>query len=275
MMDRIREEMYETVDLKQCKQVQEFVYLHLKQDLVQPELTWIRGGKNCGHENDGRTTSYGVDRNVQLLLSNVRTDLDSFSEVEAEALMADGYLIAESRIDQDSVGIYDPACPAVHRNTSPCWQFLRVKPYLEDPNLDPLFCRQLEIAGSSAFEVFKRLRWLFYTVNGLGLLLAATLLWHMIVVDPNHTVRFVDGLYRNLNTYRALGVTTLVLLLYGALFLLPRRLRWVAWLRDFPRLLALRAAAATIAAAAAWIHILVFDQLFLWQGRVSRLKRNR
>ena len=273
MMDRIREEMYETADLRQGPHARKLVYFHLRQDLERPELTWIGGTKKKVNEQKvGGTISYGVDKHVQVLLSSVRTDLDSFSEVESQALMADGYLIAKSQIQSRLAGELDPSCPADPQNPAPPWRFLRVKPYLGDQKLDPLFCRQLEIAGAIAFKVFKRFRWLRYTAGGLGLLLAGTLLCYMIFVDPNNSVRFASVLYERLNTYGELRLTMLVLLSYGALFLLPRSWRPVAMLRDLPRQVALRAGAITIAAAAAWIHILVFDRLFLWQGRVDRLK---
>ena len=266
MMDRIREEMYETVTLRRrTGVVRELVFFHLRQDLERPELTWNGGENKRQNEQDiGGTICYGVDKNVQVLLSRIRTDLDSFSEVEAQALMADGYLIAKSQINSNLAG---------QPQTGPAgWRFLCVEPYLKEPNQDPLFGRQLEIAAAIAFKVFKRFRWLCYTAGTFGVVLAAMLLCYMIFVDPSNSVGFVDRVYERLSTYRALGLTVLGLLLYGALFLLPRRLQWVAMLRDLPRRLVLRAGAATVAAVAAWLHILVFDRLFLWQGRVKRLK---
>ncbi|MCX7176354.1 MAG: hypothetical protein NT159_21010 [Proteobacteria bacterium] len=45
-------------------------------------------------------TDYGVDKGIQRLLSQIRTDLDSFSEVEADALMLSGYLATGKRIGE-------------------------------------------------------------------------------------------------------------------------------------------------------------------------------
>ena len=102
--------------------------------------------------------------------------------------------------------------------------------------------------------------------------MAATLLWHMTMVDPNDSEEFFQALCELVDTRRKLEATVLVLLVYGMLFLLPSSWRRAAMLQNFPRQLALGVGAATIAAAAAWLHILVFDRLFLWQGRVDRLK---
>ncbi len=275
MMDRIREEMYETAALRRDTevQVQELDFLHLRQDLEQPELTRIgREPENLEKQQVGRTISYGVDKNIQIFLSSVRTDLDSCSEVEAQALMADGYLIAKSQIKSSLARKPDPSCPLEPEGDSTKWGFCSVMSHLEDPNQDPLFCRQLEISSAIAFKVFKRFRWLRCMAVGLGMLLAVTLFWRMVFVDPNNSVGFADEIYERLHTYRALGLTAFILVLYGLLFLVPRRVRWVAMLRNLPRQLALRAGAATIAATAAWLHILVFDWLFLWQGRVARLR---
>ena len=272
MMDRVREEMYETVNLSRGTRIKKLVFFHLKQDLKRPELTWIGGTKKKSNEQKiGGTISYGVDKNVQILLSSIRTDLDSFSEVEAQALMANGHLIANSQIDPSLAGTIDPSRPANPQPAPPGWGFLRVGPYLRTPNRDPLFGRQLEIAGATAFKVFKRFRWLRYTACSFGVALPVVLLLCMIVIDPDNFLGLADRLYERLNTYPALKLTVLVLLSYGVLFLLPRSVRYVAMLRDLPRQLALGTVAATIAVVA-WLRILVFDQLFLWQGRVDRLK---
>lgn len=245
MMDRIREEIYETVDLRfrSGNQVKELVFLHLRQDLEQAaELTWIGGTKAKQEEQDvGGTISYGVDKNVQVLLSNVRTDLDSFSEVEARSLMADGYLIAKSQINRNFPKKLDPSCAVnLQSDSSSDWEFLCVEPYLKDPDQDPLFSRQLEIAGAITFKVVKRFSWLCKTICAFGVFVAATLLWylyHMICVDPNKSVAFA---------YRTAGLTVLVPFAYGLLWLLPSSWRLVVKLRDLFRQLALGSGASGI-----------------------------
>ncbi len=274
MMDRIREEMYETACLrKKCKQLQELDFLHLRQDLEQPELTW-KGGipRTQTVQGVGGTTSYGVDKGIQMLLSGIRTDLDSFSEVEAQALMADGYLIAKCRIESSLATVPDPSCPADTHNGTCRWGFLRVQPHLANPNLDSLFRRQLAISERIAFKVFERFRWLKYAVIVMGVLLAGTPFCYMVCNAANNSLGFSTVLKECLKTYRALEWTVLAILLYVALFLLTGRKRWGTMLRDFLRRLALGAGAVTIASTAAWLHILVFDRLYLWQGRVARLK---
>ena len=75
MMDRVREEMYETVAQCQDPKGPKLVYFHLKQGLERPELTWMGGQRRDANEREiGERSSYDVAKRVQLLLSRVRTD---------------------------------------------------------------------------------------------------------------------------------------------------------------------------------------------------------
>ena len=275
MMDRVREEIFETARLSASAEGKELAFVHLRQGLEQPQLTWSNRTQGAANgRNDGGTTACGVDRKVQDLLSRVRTDLDSFSEVEAQALMADGYLIATCQLESSLARELDPRCPADSQDTRATWCFLRVKPYLEDSNRDCLFHRQLKVAGSIAFKVFKRFRWLGYSAAGVGVLLAATLLCHMIAVDPDSTVGFACALCDRINISQALCTTLLALLLSLVLWLLLRYWRSDAKPEGLLHRLALAAGATIVATPLAWLHLLVFDRLFLWQGRVARLKNS-
>ncbi len=85
--------------------------------------------------------SYDVAPRVQLMLSQVRTDLDSFSEVEAHSLAGYGY--AMSSVELEVPGIKDLAAPDPDATVG-SWAFTRVLDYLRRPP-DP-FLNQLAIA---------------------------------------------------------------------------------------------------------------------------------
>jgi NTE family protein len=83
--------------------------------------------------------SYDVAPQVQLMLSQVRTDLDSFSEVEAHSLAGYGY--AMSAVELEVPGIKELAADD---STVGSWEFTRVLDYLRRP--PDRFLRQLAIA---------------------------------------------------------------------------------------------------------------------------------
>ena len=85
--------------------------------------------------------AYDVAPRVQLMLSQVRTDLDSFSEVEAYSLAGYGY--AMSSVELEVPGIKDLAAPDPDATVG-SWAFTRVLDYLRRPP-DP-FLKQLAIA---------------------------------------------------------------------------------------------------------------------------------
>ncbi|WP_428663061.1 patatin-like phospholipase family protein [Runella sp.] len=99
LQERVRELQFKDIEERnQTTQIRKLVKIHLKDDLQRKPISW----KNCmdpprkimygsDEENDTQLTKYGILRNVQQLLSEIRTDLDSFHDTEAYALMYSGY----------------------------------------------------------------------------------------------------------------------------------------------------------------------------------------
>ena len=69
---------------------------------------------------DPDETSCGIAKRVQALLASVRTDLDSFSDVEAYALMLSGYRMTESEF----VRRLPHFPPSTIASVAPRWRFL-------------------------------------------------------------------------------------------------------------------------------------------------------
>lgn len=260
MMDRIREEEYAAASQDEhFGAIEKLWFLHLRAGLKQAEVTWA-GGDAKSVPPDSPTTSYGVDTGTQALLSKVRTDLDSFTEVEAAALMADGYLIARSEIQ----GL--PQRPAK------AWGFLRVEAHLADPNVDSRFQEQIRVAGQAALKVFRLIKWLGFTGIAASVVAAvAPLYWLIFGLGPR-PIPLADWIHEYFKSYRALGITLVFLILYRSLHLIPRDFRQLVRARSFiPRWIA-KLAVATVVWAVVWIHLGIFDLLFLRQGQVSRLR---
>ena len=166
MMDRVREAEYQHLRSRvDSRAIQGLFFVHLKKDLhVSPE-DWI----NCQDptpksEKAKISLPYKIDPELQRLLSGVRTDLDSFSEVEAYALMCSGYLMTEQQFKalqeqhqrSGEAGTWGGFQVNAQREK---WDFLDLEPILEKPHesgqagMD--LRKQLEASGSLVFKIWK------------------------------------------------------------------------------------------------------------------------
>ncbi|MDX2165965.1 MAG: patatin-like phospholipase family protein [Deltaproteobacteria bacterium] len=189
LMDRVREEQYAVAHLlERCGSVRQLVFLHLKEDLLQREITWRGGADKPAQVTDtGGRTAYGVDRHVQEALAGVRTDLDAFSGVEARALIADGYLIAQHAIPA-TLGAALRGSDAPPLDASLGWCFLDMRAPLGAPlGADALGCH-LRVAHrlvGKSLHTEPRLAWSQRTAVRLAL--AAALL--VVVVGASWGLR--------------------------------------------------------------------------------------
>lgn len=130
LMARVREAQFRELDLlRRASALNGLVYLHLRKDLEARQLDWV----DCQDPYElleeaarpaqrGRTvTGYGIPFTVQARLAGIRTDLDSFSETEAYALMLSAYRMAEAEFKQQLPGW---PWPEAHREP---WSFLAIE----------------------------------------------------------------------------------------------------------------------------------------------------
>jgi predicted acylesterase/phospholipase RssA len=109
LMARVREAEFRELDLlRRSGALNDLVYLHLKKDLEVSQIDWI----DCEdpyesldevrptQQQPAQLTSYGIPRTVQRRLAGIRTDLDSFSDTEAYALMLSGYRMADTEFKE-------------------------------------------------------------------------------------------------------------------------------------------------------------------------------
>ena len=164
LMKRVREaEHSDLEDRVAAGAGRNLFFVHLKAELPADDVDWV----NCDDSTPAspRTpASYGVDHQIQRYLSEVRTDLDSFSEVEASSLMVSGYLMASKEFERcvsriapnnggDDFRLFDMSTDRTR------WGFLRLEnKMMLPPDANDIvredLCRQLT-AGHSLF--FKNL----------------------------------------------------------------------------------------------------------------------
>ena len=192
-MDRLREEQLLRLMQEHPDRV---AFVHLRRGLQAEAISWIDAQGNVAGQTKPEggpvvpSESFGVSRRVQDLLSRIRTDLDSFTEVEAQSLMADAYSMSGPEFGRTS-GLKD----LVHRIPGhPSWRFLDVMPWMASPT--EAYLRQLEVAGRQFFKASKTIQYaLFAAVLGLLLLLGRRWgLWGWLltrITDPPSLIFFL------------------------------------------------------------------------------------
>jgi len=166
--DRVREEMVNSLELTRAGNT---AYFHLTRGLFAKDIEFNKQGTSAlpgAKMSEGIVASeeeFGVAQGAQRLLAHIRTDLDSFTDVEAGCLQADGYQMSEPRLLRLSAFL------AAERSAGR-WRFDRYRGVLKAPGRQALV--QLDIGKYRFFKPF------LYVARGasgaaasLGLLLAS------------------------------------------------------------------------------------------------------
>jgi len=281
LQDRVREAQYRNVRSRsEGGALQGLFFIHMKQDLETAPIDFV-GCQDPGHSPTGATcTPYGVDREIQRLLSEMRTDLDSFTEVEAYALMASGYLLTRHQlIELDAQhrqsgmlgnwGGFDvQACAAVDVNGQALWPFEPLLSIMSQPQ-DSADLRRRDLAlqlktGSTMFgRVWCLVGWLRGLAKIIGVVVVAALLlgviWlyiHRAVPVPLTYDTTVGALLLTI------GVPVALLLVPALKYLDPKRAS---------RNALLGVVVAFSGFVLTHVHLCLFEPLLRRRGRLSRL----
>jgi predicted acylesterase/phospholipase RssA len=209
------------------------------------------------------TTEYGVNREVQIALASLRTDLDSFTDREALALMYSGYAMADKYL-----GDFASGAGVVRHN----WRFLSVEGPMQGkpaPGLDLKgLLQHLKTGSRLAFKV-----WLLHPVLkalGIALIVAAAGAGVWALIDLARTdVRMPLDLSQMARSALFLIGSALVIAIYPA----ARRLVKTTDQAMHPATIVTKSLIGIGMAIAGWlvcrIHLWVFDRIFLRLGRVK------
>ncbi|MGH8658448.1 MAG: patatin-like phospholipase family protein [Gammaproteobacteria bacterium] len=267
--ERLRQEqLFRTLETKAESRV---ALTHLRKGLPTTAVAWLdASGKPAEPDKVLRSVSppnssqdFTVTEPVQDLLSKIRTDLDSFTEVEAHSLMLDAYRMTAAVI---------PTVPQIASlGTTPIpedqarWQFVDVAPYMQQPT--DYYLQQLEAASEKFLKVFRLIR-----PKWLGEALRIALLLVPVVL-----LLYLAWLLRNCEL--SLG-TLLFIAIIGAVVYFSRslieRFYWLARLRSYRQILVRllgRALFSVLISPLLWLHLRFINPLFLKLGAIERLKR--
>jgi hypothetical protein len=192
---------------------------------------------------------------VQELLAGIRTDLDSFSDVEAYALMASGYRMTEHYLPKVEV-------LPIHGNEADGqwdnhWSFLTIERVMREAKPSDAnylhLVRLLRSAGSRMFRIWSQSRVLLLSTSLLAMVgIALVCFWLLNAGIPSQVTVAVSG-------WTVLAVISLTVALASP------------WFREHASRVSIGLLSLVI-----WIpaqlHLLVIDRVFLWLGRLDRLR---
>lgn len=294
LMDRVREEVMmrtaseDVVYASHLTQLpgmpSEIAFMHLRRGLPpdRASITSERGvHKPAAHRQnnlDCTTDDFHVPAEVQDHLSRIRTDLDSFSEIESFALMYDAYEMTHFEMSRRG-GAFGRF--GITRKVPFNWRFRAIAPAFQKP-LNKKFTRHLKVAKNAAMKIF-RLRFDLTAAVLIATLgpLAYFAYRYRDATWPGDTLRWC---YERAAEYLpetqgplALWIVGIAALsVFGAYYQklaksyrLIRRLR--SPLQAASRILTRVLLPALIGWIIAWGHMLIFDQMFKKNGRVRTL----
>ncbi|HYN20590.1 MAG TPA: patatin-like phospholipase family protein [Thermoanaerobaculia bacterium] len=278
---RVREAQYTDVaGRRRSALLRGLMFIHLRQDLAGRNIAW----KDCPSslkESDfesqlggpGDATSFNVSTEVQRKLSAIRTDLDSFSEAEAYALMTSAYRMTAQQFDGKKCveGFPSP-------ETTKAWRFLEIENAMKPDSVVPgnerrkHLERLLDVGSGLAFKIWNLstplivLKWLLAAAVVVGIVALFYGLRESSIVPSSLT-------------YKKVGVLILTAIAFAAIAMIVKSafgkksgkkiMQAIRW-RDTLKNIAIGFVMSTIGFLLARLHLHVFDRLFLRYGRLDK-----
>ena len=268
LMDRVREAEY--LDLRarvDNSALQGLFFIHTKKGLEPSPIDWI----DCQDpaivpEQTSSVTEYGVDKDLQRKLAAIRTDLDSFTEVEAYSLMLSGYLMTGHQFkeldkqhkrdgERGTWGGFDIEAQGSE------WPFRKLEGLIKEPEDSPDARRadlgkQLDVASAIAFKIWKLSPFLRSLSWVLGAAALGLLVWLVYMYWCSKLSVSVGGI-----------IIFLILLALGFLFPIFKWLNPEKAAKGYLR----KALIAVTGFVVTNIHLSIFDRMFLSRGKLDRL----
>ena len=256
LMARVREAEYRELDARrQSGVLRNLAFIHLKKDLEVNPVDWI-GCEDPSQLDKDRAatglkdeTDYGILKEVQSALAAIRTDLDSFCDAEAYALMTSGYRMLEFEVKAQFSNF------PISTEDPPKWDFLAVEASMKEPSKSGHLLKLLNVGSQLAFKIWKLSTPLKVSAWVFGFLALIFLLW---ACWKWSSVALI--------TLGSIGITAAVMI-GGAIFgkTVMRLVRYRDTLTD----IAIGVAMSLVGWILARIHLHVFDKWYLRAGRIK------
>lgn len=271
LQDRVREAEYQDLQARLDSRALEGVFfIHTQKELAAKPLDWLHCQDPAPPDSsDKKLTTYGIAKDLQARIAALRTDLDSFTEVEACALMASGYLMTRKQLEKLQEQHQKDGNPGnwggfeINASQSRDWNFLKLKNLLaEKPGGQASKNRKdLELqlkAGSELFlKAWQLIPWLKYAAYAATGLAGFALL--KLIVSQWHSTLFSMSFG---------GMIIAVLGLLAALFI--PAMKWLNPQKE-ARSIVIKAAIALTGYILAKVHLNLIDRVFIARGKLDRL----
>jgi hypothetical protein len=283
MMERIRGSGYEDLHARhRSGLLKGLTYVHLTQGLDSKEIDWNKNAMDIAVGSIAEPiTSYGIRRDVQQQLAKIRTDLDSFNDMEALALMNSGYH-AMSEAARRIKGFQ------LVESVEHEWAFSQLDGVMKSKTqagakitakqLD----QQLKVSPMKFFKVWRLSKGLFGLAIGIAVTIVTSVSYWTIktlIADPQMSLMSTDliqsaitRLTEMLTLQNLVGGLLFLLLGYGVFALFGKRVgkRIMQFLK--PRSVVNRVTIGLGIGLVGWIfprlHLMLFDRIYLHIGRM-------
>lgn len=200
------------------------------------------------------------------ILSRIRTDLDSFHDREAYALMYAGYGLCHERVGR-----------SVARKKERSWAFWVIEPEIVDPTLSVQLNAMLAVSSNNAFKVLRlKDAQALSSAGAIGALLFILVGGGIWCVYDKPIGGWIPDSFKTVGPF-ILTILGLVAYLYISRNRHIRKwLKGISWLRNIRNVLArgvsspwvvwLPAFVMVFVSLAVWVHLKVFDRRYLAVG---------
>ena len=270
-MARVREAQYgDLVARRESSLLRGLMFIHLKKDLQAPPVDWIDCEDpfdeftraeyyDLSDPNSLELTRYGILKKTQLRLSAIRTDLDSFSDAEAYALMTSAYRMTEFEFAHTIKGF------SISQAAPEAWRFLEIeKPMKQVSGVKTeheTLMYLLDVARSTAFKIWRISR----ILRAVSILLGFAALIGLIYVCWRYWS----------TSLLTVGVIATFLATAAATALVGKTVMRVVRFRETVMQAVIGAGLSLVGWLAAGIHLLIFDRWFLRRGRIAAIKQGK
>ncbi len=258
LMARVREAEYRELEARnRSSLLRKLVYLHLKKDLEIDPKDWI----DCKEPHDmlnttrpvngsNSDTSYGIPKGIQEKIAGIRTDLDSFSDKEAFALMTSGYRMAELEFERHFETL------STDSDDPPNWPFLKVEDSFKDPEESIKMLELLKVAGNTALKIWLlskplKIIGVIISLAAVTAFIVASYIWPSI---PLVTLGMIG--------------TTVFFFIIG--LLVGKTILQIVNFRETLTQIAIGIGMSILGWAVARLHLHVFDKWFLRFGKMEK-----